>query len=187
MRAFTAIELPREALSRLGDLVASLRTSRVRARWTPVENIHLTLVFLGEIDDAHVTPLSTRLREACLARAPLSLTVEGTGAFPSVRRPSVIWAGVRTTEALLELQAAVVAAADAIGVPRERRPYRGHLTLARIRDGSDAGPLAAALERHRAFDGGAFDAVSVSLFESRLTSSGAQYRRIEAFRLGADA
>lgn len=187
MRAFVAIELPNAVQTRLSELIRMLRTTPARARWVPVDKIHLTLVFLGRIDPAQAEDFSARLRAVCAPRAPLSIVIEGVGAFPNLRAPTVIWAGIRTNPALNDLQEAAAREAEAIGVPRERRPFQGHLTLARLRDPGAARPLLPALQAARDYKGGAFEAAGVSLFESRLSPAGADYRRVEAFPFEGNA
>lgn len=181
MRAFVAIELPNAVQTRLSELIRMLRTTPARARWVPVDKIHLTLVFLGRIDPAQAEDFSARLRAVCAPRAPLPLVIEGVGAFPNLRAATVIWAGIRKNPALNDLQEAAAREAEAIGVPPERRPFQGHLTLARLRDPGAARPLLPALQAARDYKGGAFEASGVSLFESRLSPAGADYRRVEAF------
>jgi len=179
--------LPNAVQTLLGELIRMLRPAHVPARWVPVENIHLTLAFLGRFDPEQTEDLCDRLRAVCAPRAPLPLVLEGVGAFPNLRAPSVVWAGVRANQALTDLQEAVVRQAEAIGVPRERRPFRGHLTLARIRDPEAARPLLPALQAVRDYRVGAFDAGGVSLFESRLRPAGADYREVEAFPFSGGA
>ncbi len=100
-------------------------------RWVDPEAIHLTLVFLGELPDP--VPIANAL-EACRC-VPMDLTVSGLGVFPNRRRPAVLWAGLaEPTGSLLKLQAEIAKALTPFVEP-ERRAFKAHLTLARIKGG----------------------------------------------------
>jgi 2'-5' RNA ligase len=183
MRTFIAIDLPGAVLDALGALSGRLRAAGVRASWTKPENVHLTLRFLGEIDEAAAGQLGDLLAERCADTKPFSLEVRGTGAFPNSRRPSVLWAGVGPVEGGLNaLWEAAENASRAIGSPPENREFSPHLTLARIKDSREAGPLMELFEKERDFYAGEFTVSSVSLFSSRLTPRGPVYTRLREFR-----
>src|ERR1041384_4863319 len=96
MRAFVALPVSAEVQGRLGGVIAELDLNWPRAavRWTLAEQIHLTLRFLGEVQEGSTGEIAAALRIACAGFGPLSLGVERVGAFPSFARPRVIWAGV---------------------------------------------------------------------------------------------
>jgi len=135
MRSFVAIELPGRVRESLAALRERLRKSGAAASWVREENMHLTLRFLGDVAEPDLERLSETLGEALRPFSPLTLRIQNLGAFPNPRRPNVIWAGVETLSGtLLEVQAAVEAAARAIGLPPDDKPFHPHITLARIRD-----------------------------------------------------
>ena len=182
MRAFIAIELSDAVRQALSSLVLRLRESRARVSWVRVENIHLTLRFLGEVDEPHIERLAGILRDAYKGIVPFTLSVRGTGAFPNLRKPSVIWVGAGPVEGPLgEVQLAAESAARAIGLPPEEKAFHPHLTLARIRDARGAGPLVARLEEERDFEGGEIPVNRVSLFSSELAPGGPVYTRVMEF------
>lgn len=157
----------------------ALRRFSRELRWVDLASMHLTLAFLGEVDDA--APMVQQLERChCL---PMDLTVEGLGVFPNPRRPSVLWAGVVDRTGRLAALQADVATALAPFVEPECRPFEPHLTLARIKRGphSHLGAAIAALA-------GGWDSAPVSwhvdhfcLMESRLGSGGAQYSVVRVF------
>lgn len=116
-------------------------------RWTPIENIHLTLRFLGESSATQRGALEHALAQVAASHAPLALELAGLGAFPSFRRPSVLWAGLRgpaqQLAALAALQAPIEQAARAARFAAEERPFSPHLTLARFKREAPAPALAA--------------------------------------------
>lgn len=184
MRTFIAIELPPAIGSALAALIERLRRSGVRAAWVRPENIHLTLRFLGEIDEASANRLGERLALSYQDVKPFHLFVRGAGVFPNLRRPAVLWAGVEPLEGgLRQVQSIAESGAAFIGLAAEARLFNPHLTIARIRDPREAGSLDEYIASERGFDGGAFHVAGVSLFSSQLTPKGPVYRRLREFRL----
>ena len=126
-RLFIAIDLPKPVCWRLGQLVAAPPRGVRPVR--PVQ-LHLTLHFLGDVEDAACAGLSEAL--AGVMHGAFSIAIRGTGVFPPRGRPSVLWAGVAESAALSELHAAIGAALVPCGLEIERRPYVPHVTLARF-------------------------------------------------------
>lgn len=184
MRTFIAIELPDPIREALGHLSRRMRNTGANASWVRPENIHLTLRFLGEISEHDVNRIGERLALDYQAIDPFTLTISGTGVFPNPRKPSVIWVGAEPLEGpLATTQAIAESAAQAIGLPPETKPFRPHLTLARLRDPRQAGTLPQTLEQEAGFNAGAFQVHSVALFSSQLTPKGPIYRRLREFAL----
>lgn len=134
IRAFIAIDIPTSIQDRLSEVIAGLQAhDHTRAiRWVAARNIHLTLKFLGEVSHANLELLTKILETEALKHQPFDFTVGGLGAFPSLRRPRVIWVGVQAPPALLTLQRGVEAETIRLGYAAEERPFSPHLTLARI-------------------------------------------------------
>lgn len=138
MRTFIAIEFSREVHQQLQTVCHELR-AHLRSqdapqslRWTALDNLHLTLRFLGETTAAQAQIIATGLQEAALQHAPFALTLSGVGGFPNVRQPRVVWLGVGGDLAqLYAFQAAVEGAVQLAGFAAEERPFAAHLTLAR--------------------------------------------------------
>jgi 2'-5' RNA ligase len=119
----------------LWDALAALRGGREKlpVKWVRPENIHLSLKFLGEVDDAREPELRAALRQAAGAGEPRPLTVQisGFGVFPDYHHPHVVWAGVTPDPGLELLQHAVEQAFAPLGFPTEARAFRPHITLGR--------------------------------------------------------
>jgi 2'-5' RNA ligase len=135
VRAFIAVTLPAEvrvAVERVQrELKAAVRGNAVR--WTPSEQVHLTLKFLGNVAADSLPDLESAVRHACADAAPFELTAGGLGAFPSEQRPRVLWVGVGgEVEALRQLEQAVARETAAWG-EREDKPFHPHLTLGRVK------------------------------------------------------
>jgi RNA 2',3'-cyclic 3'-phosphodiesterase len=166
MRLFVAIVPPPEALGELSAAVDPLRVAAPELRWASRESWHLTLAFLGEVDE-HVLPeLSTRLQRAAGRHPSQELAISGAGAFPQAARARVLWAGFQAdSRGLAALAASVAAGARRAGAPPpdEGRKYKPHLTLARCREPADVSGLAKTLA---GFTGTRWTATSIHLIRS---------------------
>lgn len=183
MRAFIAVELPEQTKLELVDMAAQLRRCGVRASWVRPERMHLTLRFLGEISEDQVEAAGEFLASGYAGREVFACHVHGAGAFPNVRRPNVLWAGIEPLEGgLAETQAVAEEAAQRIGLKAERRRFHPHLTLGRIRRPETAGDVGRALRPLTEFRGAHFFVDGVSLFSSTLTPDGPVYERIQECR-----
>lgn len=200
MRAFVAIDMPAPVRQQLvatqHRLTQQLRTQQLDrcVRWTPTNTLHLTLRFLGEIDDLHQLILEQSLAQIAQRHARLTLYAGGVGCFPNTRRPNVIWCGVQgDLAALSHLQAEVEAAAQVAGLPAESKPFQPHLTIGRLQRSATSPQLQAvgaaavqvAAEPARANDVTPITpTVDELLFmRSELTPAGSIYTRIGVFTL----
>ncbi len=176
MRAFIAINFPREIREGVWAATAPLRESALPFRWVRPDGLHLTLKFLGDVAAAQEPEITSGLRSACRGAKPFLLPVSGFGAFPSVHRPRVVWVGCEGVPTLELLQHRLELEMEQLGFPLEGRPFRPHVTLGRARRDAHARALEGldvALEKLE-FD----DQVSVrtvDLMESELRRDGAKY------------
>ncbi|HUB08291.1 MAG TPA: RNA 2',3'-cyclic phosphodiesterase [Myxococcales bacterium] len=150
LRCFVALELSREARALLAALIERLTThdesGPARARWSPPENLHITLKFLGRVEAAQLPAIHARLAEVAAGSGTLRLALKGAGAFPNVRNPSVLWVGVTDPDGkLARLAEAVDQRLGPLGFPAENRTFSPHLTLARVGAPRRARALAEAL------------------------------------------
>ena len=147
MRLFLALNLPEAVREAVFAAAAPLRLAAPDLAWVPAERLHLTVKFLGERPESDVEPLVTGVGPAVARTRELSVALGGVGAFPRMRRPRVLWLGVQPDPRLELLHHDVEAACAALGHAVEGRPFRPHLTLARVpprAEPLDAAPLAAA-------------------------------------------
>ena len=183
-RLFIAVEVSPTARAELAAAQRRLQGGNFPVKWVAPDTIHLTLHFLGETDVALLPQLSTALREALSGAGNIGLRLDGTGAFPNLRRPGVVWAGVGGATAALEsAQTAAGRALESLGLPRETRPFRAHLTLGRAH--RDAAPaqlerLGAAIRALPPLAPMPWDVERVVLFRSQLLSAGAVYTELDA-------
>lgn len=128
-----AVCFPATVREGLWTVSEPLRAMGLPVRWVPAEAMHLTLKFLGETAAERLDEIGTALEQAVAPVRALPVTIEGFGAFPNARHPSVIWAGVTQEPALELLQHGVECAFGPLGFPPEGRPFRPHITLGRTR------------------------------------------------------
>ena len=127
MRTFVALEAAGEIREALGCVQEKLVRTGAKVKWTKPDNLHLTLKFLGEIDNAQAESMRVHLREVARQHAPFDIEFAGIGTFPRV-----VWAGCRgRLDRLISLAKAAESCADRIGIPAESRPFRAHLTIGR--------------------------------------------------------
>jgi 2'-5' RNA ligase len=163
MRLFVALTPPAECVDELSAALDGVRGALPDVRWAPPEQWHLTLAFLGEVDERALPDLTVRLARSAARHRPLDLRLAGAGRFGS----RVLWLGVRgDTDELRHLAASVRAAARRARLPVEDRPYRPHLTLARGRD--PTADLRSAVEHLEGFAGRPWTADAVHLVRSHL-------------------
>ncbi len=190
MRLFVGLAPPVAVLDDLEAACAPLRSSHADLRWTSRELWHVTLVFLGEVDEGSLVRLLPRLERAARRHDPFGLSLAGAGAFPGPARANVLWSGLSgDRKALGELALSVGAGARRAGTPPpDARRYRPHVTLARCRAPVDVRPVVAELS---GYQGPTWTVEEIYLIRSTLAheARGGQprYEAAGAWRLRAGA
>lgn len=185
MRLFLGIDLP-ESVARASAAIADDLRRRIAAaapraslRWVPVENLHVTVWFLGEVTELRAASLADALRPG-LGLEPFMLRIAGAGFFPGSGAPRVLWlsfaAGRPGLIAAYDRLRPRLAAQD---FPPEKRPYDPHLTIARVKDvpRQEIAAVRGVLAGTRA-EAGECRVTAVTLFRSRTSPHGAQYERL---------
>ena len=182
-RTFIAIELPADVRARVAQHIACLRHELpdVRASWSREDNLHLTLKFLGNVSVADIPKVSDAVERSTKSVSPFELTFSDCGSFPQHGRPSVLWIGTQASG----LQGLYVAIENELaegGFPRESRPFRAHLTIARLRQSQGARQLAE-LHKSLGFAPIEFDVSEVVVFKSELLNDGSKHTAISRHEL----
>ncbi|MBW2163599.1 MAG: RNA 2',3'-cyclic phosphodiesterase [Deltaproteobacteria bacterium] len=134
VRTFLAIDLPGTQRKILEEHQGRWKSTKADVRWIYPSNMHLTLKFLGEIQESSTENLIAVCKEVCCLHRSFSLLLNGTGIFPSLKRPRVLWIGVGgKTDLLCKLQNSIETALEKKGFSREDRAFTSHLTVGRIR------------------------------------------------------
>jgi 2'-5' RNA ligase len=185
MRLFFAIELGDDLLDLLDETTATLRSEAPELAWVGREKQHLTLKVLGDVDEASLPGLTAAADRAAARHPPLEMVVREVGAFPNFRRARVVWIGVEQEPRLELLHHDLELACESEGFEVEGRPFRPHITLARVRTALPVERLRGLARVARTVRLKATVPVErITLFESTLAPSGARYRRVHAAPLG---
>lgn len=183
MRVFVAMDVPEEVKGKIREFVAKLeadcRDAR-GARWARVEGMHVTLKFGGEVAAERVEQIKKEL-EGVRSAAAVELNFRGVGFFPNAKHPRVFWAGIEATPNLAEMAAEIEKRLERLGIPREGRAFRPHLTLARFKSEEGLAKLREAIEKAGAMEFGATRSGEFYLYESKLLRGGAVYSRLGTF------
>ncbi|MEK6699325.1 MAG: RNA 2',3'-cyclic phosphodiesterase [Nitrospirota bacterium] len=179
MRTFIAIEIPDEIKREMARAQEQLKRSGVEAGWTRPEGIHLTLKFLGEVEESRIPDIMAALTGAARNTGGFRIEIAGAGAFPNPKNARVVWLGISgDRDKLATLQAAVEEAMVGLGMEREDRAFTPHLTLGRIKDIRSRDPWLAALNEMKDIRLTGFEVDHISLMRSELKPSGAVYTEI---------
>ena len=181
-RGFIAVDVPGGPA--LDAFAADLRKASPSLKVVDTDQLHLTVKFLGDTEEGLVPEIVTTIREATADLRPFEARVRGTGAFPSLGRMNVIWVGVDGAEPIARIADLLEASLEPLGFPRERRPWKAHVTLARVKGRQDLDRVRRILEVHASEEFGTHTVDAVHLKKSVLTPQGAVYSVVETLRLG---
>ncbi len=184
MRTFIAIDLDTVLKTNLAAFIDELRPLGGDVRWIRHAGMHLTLKFLGEVAEGNVGKISGLLEETAANHANFNLRLIGTGVFPPGKRaPRVLWIGIVENPQLLALQADVELGLESLGFEREKRDYHPHLTIGRVKTPSRIEQLLSELARSGDRSFGEMNVRTLTLFQSTLRPSGAEYHALAEFKL----
>ena len=182
LRTFIAVELPAELRQRVESTTASLRQEiGLLVRWIPVENMHLTLKFLGDIAPSNVEMLSQMVRGEADLFPCFEFHVGGLGSFPNIKRPRVLYIGIQAPATLEALQRGIESATRRLGYESEERGFSPHLTIGRVRQNvtaTEQQTIRRLLEQTEIDSLGTARVDSVHLYRSDLRPSGSVYTRL---------
>ncbi|MBT8489163.1 MAG: RNA 2',3'-cyclic phosphodiesterase [Gemmatimonadetes bacterium] len=186
MRLFIGLKLPKKQKARIFRAARPLREEELPVRWVDPENFHVTLKFLGEVRRDRLPAIEGALGRIASETPPFSTSIGGCGAFPSVRRPRVIWVGVGACPELRCLKQDLEWTLSELGFDVETRAFHPHVTLGRARPDGGVGVFRGLdicfselrLEEELRIH-------TVDLMESRLSPGGAKYRVVSGARLAA--
>jgi len=179
MRTFIAFKLPEEVTASLGELQTALKQQGLKLRWVRPDNIHLTLKFLGDISTEEIPAVKRVIRAVSQKQTVFSLEAKGLGVFPTVKKARVLWSGIHgDVKRLRDLQSNLDRALADIGFEPEKRAFRGHLTLGRIKGRIDGRTLVSAISRFGSFASPPLTTERLILFKSDLKPTGAVYQEL---------
>lgn len=186
LRTFIAVNFGRAIRDRAVALQQALARTGTDVKWVEPENLHVTLLFLGEVNDRDLPAVCRAVADVTKQHAPFKMHVETVGCFPNPRRPRVVWVGVG------EGAQEVVALHDALEPPllelgcyrREGREYTPHVTLGRVKSEGPSEKLVAALAKQAGWYGGEVAVKEVLVLSSELRPAGPVYTVLSRAKLG---
>lgn len=184
IRAFLAVDPPQEVLNEIVRIQDRLKkVVQGDIRWVRSGGIHLTLKFFGNISESDSANISRVIKNNIVNIKPFTLNTRRVGAFPDVKRPRVLWLGMDgDTDILISLQRGIDGGLQDCGFKKEDRPFRPHLTLARIKEPKGLIGLAKIIEKSEDYTAGSFIVGGLNLFKSNLTPQGAVYTKLAYFQ-----
>jgi 2'-5' RNA ligase len=183
LRAFIAIEIPLGIREAVCKAIAPLQNGLVGSgvRWVPMENMHLTLKFLGDVSPPNVEMLCQMLHAEAELFHCFELRLSGLGSFPNLKRPRVLYIGIQAPATLEALQRGIDSASRRLGYESEERGFSPHLTIGRVKqnaNGTEQQAIRRALEETRIDLLGTARVDSVQLYKSDLQPTGSVYSRL---------
>lgn len=185
VRAFIAIDTTDEVKQKLGRVQEELQRLDAGVKWVAPENMHFTLVFLGDIPSGKAAPVAQAMDRVGAVSCGFSYEVAGLGFFGSRSSPRVIWAGIRADPALPAIQTSLCAELRKLDITLEDRPFKPHLTLGRVRSVRNTDAFLRKIQSHVDTSFGEVRADPMLLIRSVLTPRGPEYSILHRACLGA--
>ena len=186
IRTFIAVDLAEGVKDRLTVLQEELAQGAAGVKWVPPANFHLTLLFLGEVEQLDVVQICRVVQTRSRGHAPFTFEIAGLGGFPNARRPKILWAGI--TDGVNELRALHADLEEGLldlgCYRREEREYTPHLTLGRLTQEDRAEAWAPVLAKHAGWQGGASPVDEVLVMASEMRRTGPEYSVMGRAALG---
>jgi 2'-5' RNA ligase len=188
VRSFLAFELPPEIKEQVRQVSEQLKRSKMDVRWVKPDNIHLTIVFLGDVREGDISAIAGEIEQVCYGFHPFELHLKGLGLFPDRRRPRVLWAGYHgDIERMASLRDVLHERLIPFEIKEEKREFKPHLTIGRFRNpGRGNEQLDEILGLHDGLTSPSFQVGELVLFKSELKPHGPEYTRLESWPLAAE-
>jgi 2'-5' RNA ligase len=185
-RSFFAVELSAEIAVGVRKIQGVLKERATGVRWVRPEGIHLTLKFLGEVEQDRIEAIEHKAGEVVQGIRPFTVEIKGGGGFPTAKNPRVIWIGVEDHSGMLkQLQTRIEAGMAELSFTQEKRGFTPHLTVGRLRSGKGNKTVAQAIDAIKTSDLGSLEVREIILFRSHLKPTGAEYTKLGSFPLEA--
>jgi RNA 2',3'-cyclic 3'-phosphodiesterase len=165
--------------------VSSLKSTLINEgiRWTSLDNIHITLAFIGETEENTIEMISSTLKESCEGTGKFELTMKGIGVFKNLSDPRVIWTGIEPSENLAQLNNTIINVLNTAGIEIEQRNFKPHLTLGRIKYVTDKPALKYLIDKYQNVEIQKVPVNEVIIYESILKPTGSLYIPVTIIKL----
>ena len=182
-RIFIAVKI--ETGEKLQSMISTFRTvlKYENIKWTILENLHITLSFLGDTEDDKIDRIDKMVERVCENSGDFELIIKGAGLFKNLNDPRIVWTGIEPSEKLIQLNALIKTGLKEAGVSIEDRTFSPHMTLGRIKSIRDIDLLKSVLTRYHDLELQKQKVREVIMYESLLQPSGPLYKPISTYRL----
>jgi len=175
LRCFIAIEITEQIKREIRELIDILIKYDVDIKWLILENLHLTLKFLGKTPDVLIPKIKESLLNIVASYEPFYIKICRTGVFPNRKYPRVIWVGVEDSEILMKLERDIENSMEFLGYQKEDKEFKPHLTLGRVRSQKGIVRIVNELDHFKGKDFGIIHIDRIKLMKSELKPKGAEY------------
>ncbi len=184
VRLFIAVEITDETRKKLTEFQNNLKKACAGVKWVLPENIHITLKFIGYLDEEKIGNVVNIIKDSVIHIKPFNLNYTGAGVFPTPKNPRVIFAGIVDKDAILKkIHEHLNNQLMALGVERESRKYQVHLTVGRVKTRKNTEKLMEALNSYNEFKFSSEVVNQVILMKSDLSPNGAVYTKLHTINL----
>lgn len=184
MRTFVAIDLEHDIKEKLSTFIQNLEKHNPKIRWVKNQGMHLTLKFIGEVDENRASEVRSVLMGLSLRHKPFPLKLVGTGSFPpKSRHPRILWVGIEKSLALISMQKDIEAMLEELSISREKRAFFPHMTLGRVKSNHNIEPVLEELAENRETIFGRMKVKEITYYKSTLKPTGAEYSSLAKIQL----
>ena len=182
IRTFIALPTQSNAQQAIAGIQTELKATQAAVKWEPEDKFHITLVFLGNVEQSKLELLSTALAKSVRQFPSCTISYESLGAFPNLHNPRVVWIGIKTNQTVLDLQAETARVCAEFGFPKEDRVFHPHITLGRVKETRNLVRLTDAIKTIT-FEPIETFCSEILLMKSELHPSGSLYTFLKSFPL----
>lgn len=183
MRCFIAIDIPADIRQSITGVIGKCNQGSKGVRWVAPENIHITLKFLGEVNEGLISAIQEGLSAICAGHDIFTITIKGAGAFPNFKYPNVLWIGIDESKELKRLYEDIEEFMSKLGFEKEGRKFSPHLTIGRVKNRKGIEPVIKGLYTFKDTFWGSIEVREVLLMRSVLKPAGSEYSKIAVFQL----
>lgn len=181
LRCFIAIDIPKEIKEDIGEVINLLSKHDADIKWVKSENLHITLKFLGKTPDNLIPKIKEKISYVISSYKPFNIKIYGTGVFPTIKRPRVIWIGAQNSDVLINLKKDIEKSMSLLGYKKEDKEFNPHLTIGRIRSQRGVQNVITELNDFKDKFFGNIVVESIKLMKSDLKPEGAEYTCLSDF------
>ena len=185
IRSFLAFPISSDLKESLGYILNDLQQTRADVKWVRLENIHLTLKFLGDIEEIDLEKISSVLGESCCGFGPITSHLSEIGIFPDLRHPRIVWAGLDDSKKKFQvLVEALEERLEKLGFAKDEHPFKPHITLGRVKSSANLKNLIQTIQQITFEGKNQHTFEKIILYKSTLTPQGPIYEVLKEFDIG---